>query len=768
MAAFTDITFTNEGLELHAKAQIGTLLNFTHYIIGDGYLPRNVDPHELNNVINPVVSVEITKKRKIDELGHIVLEGSFQNSDVSKEFYYRELALFAEDPDNEGQSILYAYGNAGSKAEFIPSVSEQLVNKVIKLDVIVGNAPNVKINVAMGIYATREELKEEVAKLYRFTGTANNLEDLLDRIENGEYFPKRNDVWNILHGGGFDESGYSINDGDNIAYSGTGWDKLGSDLSNYYTKPEVNGKINELISDKILPRIETLESKEDGTGEIKIPLINGALQGNGGISGVCRISRVGKTIYPLFSCVLPIDGAGQNYFILPQGLRGLGNQVVSTNSGTTFSRAIFRENGTIGIYKQVGATWAATLRHDITTPVMAVDPYPNIINIGDGSQASIDQNINLMSKGKIKEEGGSFRYGESGLTLSQTDPVGTIDVKDYLNFTGYGLSGTFNGRIATMPIDSVPFNEMEIYFSSLIQTISSTTSSLLMIAFCSDNEIICALSVTQSGGMRLNLKDTEATRHLDAVVTPGNMSVFEIKTDEDNKLTCYCDGKQARGQTPAHGVITDIYNPFNVEINNIKIIVGSQLPTKCPEIRVQPLLLQRDNTYKFPVMTSNNTPTGFYAAADSNWDGSDTYSAFRAFSGLNATGWASFATAFTNNEGDVSLYRNAEKPVILQSYSFNAGAGNTDKYKTPYNFTIEGSNDDSVAQWGNKEWTVIDNRAEVGNVGESGHLYEFECKNNTDAYKYYRMRIKSIDPMPPNSSQYVTVVNLKYSCIIPE
>lgn len=64
--------------------------------------------------------------------------------------------------------------------------------------------------------------------------------------------PKQGDVYNIRTAGGKDENNVSIKAGDNVAYSGTGWDVLGGDvdLSAYATTSTMNTALGNKV-DKV-------------------------------------------------------------------------------------------------------------------------------------------------------------------------------------------------------------------------------------------------------------------------------------------------------------------------------------------------------------------------------------------------------------------------------------------------------------------------------------------------------------------------------------
>jgi hypothetical protein len=157
MAAFINNDLTNAGLMVLAKGVAGQNINYTRIVMGDGYLDEGQMPRSLNDVVSPRVTVDITKLL-VNGDGTVVVGGVFTNSDVSDGFYYRELALYAEDPDPNVGEILYCYGNAGDLAEWIPPTGgSTVVEKTIDIVTVIGTATNVTAYIPADSYATKED-----------------------------------------------------------------------------------------------------------------------------------------------------------------------------------------------------------------------------------------------------------------------------------------------------------------------------------------------------------------------------------------------------------------------------------------------------------------------------------------------------------------------------------------------------------------------------------------------------------------------------------
>lgn len=140
MSTFGGLIFTNVGRNLQAKVQAGALLNFTHIAIGDGDLAGS-SIADLTALKHQVKSCNITKLKTMTG-GKAVVGTSFSNQDIISGFYWKELGVFAQDPDLG--EILYCYGNSGVNAEYIPAGGgPDIIEKSIDCVTIVGNASNV-------------------------------------------------------------------------------------------------------------------------------------------------------------------------------------------------------------------------------------------------------------------------------------------------------------------------------------------------------------------------------------------------------------------------------------------------------------------------------------------------------------------------------------------------------------------------------------------------------------------------------------------------
>lgn len=163
MSAFGGLMLTNAGKNLQIKAQTGVQLKYTRIGIGDGSLGSQ-QISNLTALIDEVKSLSITKISAL-ATGKASLETVLSNQDVSTGFYWREIGVYAQDPD--AGEILYCYGNAGANAEYIPAKGgADVVEKNINLLILTGNAANITATIDNSlVYATQQDLSLKVDKV---------------------------------------------------------------------------------------------------------------------------------------------------------------------------------------------------------------------------------------------------------------------------------------------------------------------------------------------------------------------------------------------------------------------------------------------------------------------------------------------------------------------------------------------------------------------------------------------------------------------------
>lgn len=139
MSTFTLNSITVQGLNIIAKLVAGSQLEFTRIAVGDGAMPSDKTPLTVTDLTHKLFDVDINSVVNNDN-GSATVKGVFSNTASETGFFYRELGLFAKDPDTK-KEILYCYGNAAADAEWIsPAGSSSVIEKEVSIITLIGNA----------------------------------------------------------------------------------------------------------------------------------------------------------------------------------------------------------------------------------------------------------------------------------------------------------------------------------------------------------------------------------------------------------------------------------------------------------------------------------------------------------------------------------------------------------------------------------------------------------------------------------------------------
>lgn len=142
MAAFVKNVITEQGYDLLRLTFFGGKIRLTKIVMGDGFLTDGTEIREMTDMVSPAVVLPISDIEKYR--GSVVVTGIFHPEQTEIEFYYREIGLYADNPET-GEEILFAYGNCGTDAELIyPSGSSTLVEKTIQLAIITGRTETIE------------------------------------------------------------------------------------------------------------------------------------------------------------------------------------------------------------------------------------------------------------------------------------------------------------------------------------------------------------------------------------------------------------------------------------------------------------------------------------------------------------------------------------------------------------------------------------------------------------------------------------------------
>lgn len=155
------IQFTNSGFLLSSKTLIGKQVVFTRLAVGDGELGGQ-SPLELTSLIHEVESIEINKLLLADGTSALV-GGPFSNQGLATGFWWREVGLYALDPDTLAEK-LYCYGNAGVLADYIPSGGgAEIIEKQLDYWIMASAAANISAVIDSSlVYASAQDLTDHM------------------------------------------------------------------------------------------------------------------------------------------------------------------------------------------------------------------------------------------------------------------------------------------------------------------------------------------------------------------------------------------------------------------------------------------------------------------------------------------------------------------------------------------------------------------------------------------------------------------------------
>lgn len=160
MAIFQNNAITERGILLRTHVDMGAVFTATKIVIGSGYIPSGKTAKTMTDVVAPVKELAINKKERTPN-GMAIFGGAYTNEDITTEFYFRELALYAKAvyPDGmEVEEVLYSYGNAAGSAELMAAYSTStVVERQLDIVTYVGNDAQIDLTIASGLYIPREE-----------------------------------------------------------------------------------------------------------------------------------------------------------------------------------------------------------------------------------------------------------------------------------------------------------------------------------------------------------------------------------------------------------------------------------------------------------------------------------------------------------------------------------------------------------------------------------------------------------------------------------
>ncbi len=163
MAEFK-VSVTDSGLSLLAGGMEGKPIRFTRMVMGESGYSGNLQ--SVNAVIAPKKELSISGiSRTAANKNEVTLRGILACREVDTGFTWREIGLYADA--GEGSEILYAYGNAGEKGDYIPGKEEAtLSERIIQISVAVGQAAEITAVISgSGIFVEREEMESAIQEI---------------------------------------------------------------------------------------------------------------------------------------------------------------------------------------------------------------------------------------------------------------------------------------------------------------------------------------------------------------------------------------------------------------------------------------------------------------------------------------------------------------------------------------------------------------------------------------------------------------------------
>ncbi|MCC8156371.1 MAG: hypothetical protein LIO54_03730, partial [Oscillospiraceae bacterium] len=153
------LNLTTNGKELLTLVLAGeATLTFTKLSIGSG-ADAGEDAAALSS---PVLSTTFAKQETLDN--YAKLTAIFDNSSITTKTAVTETGIFADDPDNPGTDLLYAYGYADAEeADYIPPVSEAALEVQQTVYVYIAEAKTFSVTIDPNAAALATDLEAHIA-----------------------------------------------------------------------------------------------------------------------------------------------------------------------------------------------------------------------------------------------------------------------------------------------------------------------------------------------------------------------------------------------------------------------------------------------------------------------------------------------------------------------------------------------------------------------------------------------------------------------------
>ena len=153
---FRQLNMTNAGALLASQTALGDQIEFTRIKMGDG--AQSEDYRILEDLVHVMQEMPIARQKIVD-INTIALGSNLFPADITTNFYWREVGLFARNVTRNGPEILFSYGYTTTPSYV--SSGGTLTEKYIDIDLQLSDAENVVINLDYSnLFPTKYEMSE--------------------------------------------------------------------------------------------------------------------------------------------------------------------------------------------------------------------------------------------------------------------------------------------------------------------------------------------------------------------------------------------------------------------------------------------------------------------------------------------------------------------------------------------------------------------------------------------------------------------------------
>ena len=176
---FSKSVVTQLGKGMIVESQNGKILSFTRVALGDGLIEDGEDIEKLTSIKKERLSCPI--RSFVDKGdGQFALQFEVSNATLEKGFWHREIGVMAKI--GAGAEQLYAYSYAGAAASFLYDKTTPIQERIVKIDVVVGNTENLTVVIDSSII--HPTMAEVDARLTEHNKAPDAHQDLRTAISN--------------------------------------------------------------------------------------------------------------------------------------------------------------------------------------------------------------------------------------------------------------------------------------------------------------------------------------------------------------------------------------------------------------------------------------------------------------------------------------------------------------------------------------------------------------------------------------------------------